>query len=221
VNRRQVEFIRGVLRVLIMKKGKTVRGWGLRTGRALAAIAALCGLCLSGVALAAGSGDDVNGAFLIGLFNQACVPYRGNTDKISEFAFEHHFLPITNPAALDVFVGPGEHGKAWQVPSPTHQHFALSIRGTTEACVVWAQTADAAFVESAFVKEIESIAKPGIEVKKRGEETADTPVGKAKSISYLVWPSDSKKGIEFTLTTSERAGGPFQASIQMAKIVIE
>ena len=170
---------------------------------------------------AAAATDDTNGAFLIGLFNQACVPNRGNTDKIHAFAFEHHFTPIANPAALEIFVGPGDKGMAWQVPSPTHQHFALSIRGTTEACVVWAQTADPAFVEAAFVKEVEAIAKPGIEIKKNPDESTDTPVGLAKTVSYLIWASDTKKGFAFTLTTAERSGGPFQASIQIAKVAIE
>jgi len=196
-------------------------GWFLRCGQALPALLALGGFLVSTGALAADTGEDVNGAFLIGLFNQACVPNRGNVDKIKEFAFTHHFLPITNPEALAVFAGPGEYGKAWQVPSPTHQHFALSIRGTTEACAVWAQTADAAVVSGAFVKEIEAIAKPGLEVKKQSEETAETQFGKATTISYLVWASDSKKGFDFTLTTTERAGGDFQASIQMAKVKLE
>jgi len=167
------------------------------------------------------AGEDTNGAFLIGLFNQACLPNRGNAEKVHAFAEGHQFAPIHNPAALDVFVGPGDKGMAWQVPSPTHQHFALSIRGTTEACVVWAQTADAAFVEAAFVKEVEAIAKPGIEIRKNPEETADTPVGKAKTITYLVLTADTKKGFAFSLTTAERAGGPFQASIQIAKVAAE
>ena len=125
-------------------------------GAALA-VSALCGF-LSFAAAPARAEDptaDTNGAFLIGLFNQACVPNRGNPDKIHAWAFDHHLVPITNPQALEIFVGPGEHGIAWQVPSETHQHFALSIRGTTEACVVWAQTANPVFVETAFIKEVE------------------------------------------------------------------
>jgi hypothetical protein len=194
---------------------------GLR-GAALA-VSALCGF-LSFAAAPARAEDptaDTNGAFLIGLFNQACVPNRGNPDKIHAWAFDHHLVPITNPQALEIFVGPGEHGIAWQVPSETHQHFALSIRGTTEACVVWAQTANPVFVETAFIKEVESTAGNGTEVKKNGEETADTPVGLAKTISYLVWDTATKKGFEFTMTTAEHAGGPFQASIQIAKVTVE
>ena len=66
-----------------------------------------------------------------------------------------------------------------------------------------------------------STAGNGTEVKKNGEETADTPVGLAKTISYLVWDTATKKGFGFTMTTAEHAGGPFQASIQIAKVTVE
>jgi hypothetical protein len=56
---------------------------------------------------------------------------------------------MTNPAALEVFVGKGGKGAAWEVPAKLG-NFALSIRGTTEACAVWARGADPEAVQSLF-----------------------------------------------------------------------
>jgi hypothetical protein len=101
------------------------------------------------VALPAAAEDDAATTFLVKLFNNACVPNMGRADQIRKWAEDRHLAAIDNPTALRVFVGAGGKGAAWALPSPAGS-FALSIRGTTEACAVWARNADLAAVEKDF-----------------------------------------------------------------------
>src|SRR5262249_39406060 len=64
---------------------------------------------------------------------------------------------------LNVFVGAGRNGAAWTVPSSVGS-FALSIRGSTEACAVWAKAAGPGDVEALFRKIVEGAAGPGVDV---------------------------------------------------------
>jgi hypothetical protein len=79
--------------------------------------------------------DKPNANFALRLFIDACVPNMGQPDKTRAWAAERHLQEVSAPAALEVFVGAGTKGSAWAVPSSLGS-FALSIRGTTEACAV-------------------------------------------------------------------------------------
>ena len=94
--------------------------------------------------------EDAKANTVLRLFIDACIPGMGQPDKVRAWATEQHLQEVTAPAALGVFVGAGTKGAAWAVPSPTGD-FVLSIRGTTEACAVWARAADPGEVAAGFM----------------------------------------------------------------------
>jgi hypothetical protein len=159
--------------------------------------------------------DDPKSDAVVHLFLEVCVPSMGQPDKVRAWATEHQLMEVTAPAALGVFVGPGTKGNAWAVPSPVGS-FALSIRGTSEACAVWARAADPNDVAALFKKMMEGIGRPGLDVGVESDTTTSTPVGEARSLVYHAWPVSGRSGYAFTLLTAERPGGAFQASIQVA-----
>jgi hypothetical protein len=159
---------------------------------------------------------DPGAIIVVKIYTEVCVPNMGKPDQVKAWAAEKHLPPITSEAALGVFVGAGEHGGAWAVPSNAG-NFTLSIRGTTEACAVWARTADPADVEATFKKLIEGIARPGIEISKIQDKTVPTPIGQTRSLVYLVKTPASPTGFVFTMVTTEHPGSAFQASLQIAK----
>lgn len=160
--------------------------------------------------------DDPNANFVMRLFIDACVANMGQPDKTRAWAAERHLQEVSSPAALEVFVGSGAKGSAWAVPSPLGS-FALSIRGTTEACAVWARTADPTEVSAGFKQLIEGVKRPGLDVGTDSDTSASTPAGLARSLVVHVWPASGPAGFAFTMLTAEHAGGPFQASMQMAR----
>jgi hypothetical protein len=87
---------------------------------------------------ASAAGADPAANVLVKLFMDVCIPDVGQPQKVRAWAEEHHLQEVTSQIALDLFVGPGGKGVAWTVPS-TIGSFALSIRGKTEACAVWAR----------------------------------------------------------------------------------
>jgi hypothetical protein len=95
----------------------------------------------------------------------------------------------------------------------TSGNFALSLRGETQSCAVYARTADPEEVEANFKQIVEGVRRPGIEVSIVGDTTEDTPSGKAHSLAYAVRPPQSEIGFSFVMLTVDRPGGPFQASI--------
>jgi len=159
--------------------------------------------------------DDPKANTVLHLFLDACIPNMGQPDKIRAWAEGQHLQEISAPTALGLFVGAGTKGAAWAVPSPLGS-FALSIRGTTEACAVWARAADPDDVAAGFKRLMEGISRPGLDVGIDSDTTAPTPAGQVHSIVYHVWPSSGKSGYAFTLLTAEHPGGAFQASIQVA-----
>jgi hypothetical protein len=161
-------------------------------------------------------GADPAAAIFTKIFIEACVPNMGRADLVRSWITGKRLLPITSEAALDVFVGPGERGGAWAIPSK-EGNFAISIRGVTEACAIWAMAANSADVYELFKKLIDGVRRPGIEVTKIEDKIVSTPVGKARSVAYLVRKPDSPAGFVFTMLTAERSGGAFQASLQVAK----
>jgi len=154
--------------------------------------------------------------FLVRLFAEVCVPNMGQPSKVRDWANQKRLPSVSNPAALQVFVGKGDKGEDWFVPSKTG-NFALSIRGTTEACAVWASEADPAESDALFRKIIEGVKRPDLAVMILDEKKVPTPVGEARSLVYGVRPTAGQGGFTFTLLTSEKPGGVFQASMQAAR----
>jgi hypothetical protein len=164
---------------------------------------------------------DTNANVLIQLFNSACVQNMGHPDDTRRWAADNHLTALTHPDALKLFVGDNPVGKgaAWNVPSATASRLALSLRGMTEACTVYAEQADAGALEKMFLQEIIQTTRPGIEVRKDSEKIEHTRVGTAKQLVYIVTKTGlADKGYEFILTTAEHPGGPYQASIQVAPV---
>jgi hypothetical protein len=161
------------------------------------------------------AGDD-RAAYLVKLFIEACVPNMGNPDGVRAWAVDKHLGQISEAAALAIFVGPGNHGAAWAIPTQ-YGKFALSIRGTTQACAVYAHAADPTEVETDFKTIVESVKQPGIRLRVDKDATTDGPAGRARALAYNMIAPGAPSGYEFIMLTAERAGGAFQASIQVAK----
>jgi hypothetical protein len=159
---------------------------------------------------------DPAAEFLTKLFITACVPNLGQPAKVREWAQGHQLAEIQNPVALGLFVGPGDTGAAWALPS-AQGSFALSIRGKTQACAVWARAADPKETLALFRKLIEGVKRPGIEITVDKDTVTPTPVGDAHALVYNVTAPNAPTSIEFTLLTAERTGGAFQASMQAAQ----
>jgi hypothetical protein len=158
---------------------------------------------------------DPAAQFLTKLFRTVCLPSLGQTIKVREWAQERHLQEIQNPTALNVFVGSGDKGGAWAVPA-AEGSFALSIRGATQACAVWARAADPGEVQVLFKQTIEGFKQPGIEVTTYQDIVTPSPSGEAHALVYNV-TAPTPISLVFTLLTAERTGGPFQASMQAAK----
>jgi hypothetical protein len=159
---------------------------------------------------------DPAAQFLVKLFATVCIPNLGQPTKVREWAQERHLGEIQNPLALHAFVGSGDKGAAWAIPV-AEGNFALSIRGTTQACAVWAQAADPGEVLVLFKQIIEGVGRPGIEITVDKDTVSPSPVGEARILVYNVGAPGAPTSFEFTLLTAERRGGAFQASIQAAQ----
>jgi len=120
--------------------------------------------------------------------------------------------PAPGPAAASA-VQPA----AWSVPGPGPQWFALSLRGALGACAVWAQQADPQQVMSGFLKGVADPVNPDVTVRKVGEKTSTTEFGTLTMMLYLI-ERKATGGFLFTVLTSERPGGAFQASLQVAPV---
>jgi hypothetical protein len=153
--------------------------------------------------------------FVVKLFMDVCIPNIGQPANVRTWAEQHHLLVMTNPAALEVFLGKGDKGAAWEVPAKLG-NFALSIRGTTEACAVWARGADPEAVQSLFKAIIEGVKRPGIDVNTEQDTRVPSQFGSAHALVYSITGPSRPNGFLFTLLTAERAGAGFQVSLQSA-----
>ena len=151
---------------------------------------------------------------LVRLFMDACIPASGYPAPVFAWARAQNLERFTDEAALDAFVGPGGKGAAWQVPLPTG-HFALAVRGTTQACAVFAEKADPSLVETDFDKILGNIRSLGTEVRKDQDTMEPTPLGQAHALVYHIAGAGEQGGLELTMLTSQKPGGAFQASLQM------
>lgn len=153
--------------------------------------------------------------FVVKLFTDVCIPNIGQPANVRAWAEQHHLPSITNPTALEIFVGRGDKGAAWEVPA-NFGNFALSIRGTTEACAVWARSADPEVVQSLFKTIVEGVKRPGIDVNIEQDTRVPSQFGSAHALVYSIVGPSRPTTFLFTLLTAERSGGGFQASLQSA-----
>jgi hypothetical protein len=161
--------------------------------------------------------DDAPATFMTRLFVDACLANVGKPEKVRAWALKKKLTEISTPSALGVFVGPGNGGAAWAIPT-SFGSFALSIRGSSHACAVWARTADPREVEANFKKILDGVARPGLVVKIVKDENVQGPIGQIRTLIYSVSSAgDDEHGGLYTLQTSEKAGGAYQATLQAAK----
>ena len=177
----------------------------------------LISLLVVGVTSTTAVAEDASASFVTQLFMNVCIPNAGQAEKIRAWALEKKLVAVTAPSALDVFVGAGDGGAAWAVPT-SFGSFALSIRGKTHACAAWARAADPAEVEGNFRKILEGAARPGLVVKVIKDENAPGPTGVMHTLIYAVSNAGNEgRGYLYTLQTAEKTGGAFQATLQATR----
>jgi hypothetical protein len=177
----------------------------------------LTSLLVVGITSTTAVADDASASFVTRLFINVCVPNVGQAENVRAWALEKKLAEVTSPSALEVFVGAGDGGAAWAVPT-SFGSFALSIRGRTHACATWARTADPVEVEGNFRKILEKVARPGLVVKVVKDANAAGPTGVIHTLVYAVSNAgDEGRGYLYTLQTAEKTGGAFQATLQAAK----
>ena len=183
---------------------------GLRAVLGLALALGACAVPLPAVA------EDAAANFLVRLYIDACVTNTPAPERVRDFAASHGLKEIESREALGVFVGEGGAGSAWNVPSAVG-NFALSLRGRTQGCTVWALSADPAAVESLFRALLAGVARPGLSVTLLKDTTDPTPFGNRHTLAYGVSPAgESERGLAYLMQTVERPGGGFQAWLEAA-----
>jgi hypothetical protein len=161
--------------------------------------------------------DDASANFLTRLYMTVCIPNVGQPENVRAWAADKHLQPVTNEVALNVFVGPGDNGGAWAVPA-AFGSFALSLRGKSQACAVWARTASPSEVEEHFKTILENAARPGVDVALVKDSRDATPVGSVHTLVYSVTGTDKRVGgFLYSMQVMDRPGGAFQASMQAAR----
>lgn len=162
---------------------------------------------------------DPNANALVRHFGAACVGRVGSPDQVREWAAKSSLPPITNPEMLRSFVGDGGKGAAWELPSPTDKHFALAIRGASEACAVYAEAADPQEVERLFRKLIEGVKRPGLVVLTERDEAVPTKTGSGREITFFITNEEGKRGHIYSLIAADRTGALFGGAPLQAQIL--
>jgi hypothetical protein len=212
--------------LVVATKGKSGMRW-----MALAVAAAL------GIVGNAARADDAIGDAtrqFAKLFSDVCMAKFGHLDAVQDWAAAQHLAPVLDPAALAVFAGrpnmdgtmhsfagggiPGS-GMAWAVPGGAPGHFVLATRDDPESCIVWAQQADPAAVETAYRKAVADATTPGAEVKLIQDKTAAIPDGHVHILVYRVWSGSALTSIALVMAAVSRSGGPFQAMLETQRVI--
>lgn len=152
---------------------------------------------------------------VVRLFMDVCLPNMGRPSNVRAWAVQHQLAKVTNPAVLAVFVGSGDKGAAWAIPGDPVSFF-LSIRGTSEACAVWARSANPDDVQTSFKKIVEGVKRPGVEVKIEQDTRSASQFGEIHALSYSMVGMNQPSGFLLTLVTAERPGAGYQISMQAA-----
>ncbi len=156
------------------------------------------------------------------LFSASCLRLLAIPQDVRIWASKMQLSAITDPAQLNTFVGPGKNGVAWDFPRTFGGKYSLSIRGTSQACAVWAESGDPQIAEELFRKVVSGAATTGAVVTTDDDQSFSTADGKGRILIMSV-TSKNGAGYQFTLMTGERpgaffAGAPVQLSMQMLQI---
>jgi hypothetical protein len=178
--------------------------------------------------------EDAAAQYTLALFDQACMQNFGNLDRVRVWALDRDLAPISNPLALQIFLGNRvsavthersvagggvlNMGQAWAVPAPSG-HFVLSTRYDPESCIVWAQAANAGEVEAGFKGIVDGARKPGVQVTVDQDKTIDVPDASVHVQVIRVWTGQPDTAFALALASVNRSGGPFQAMIQTQRLI--
>lgn len=160
---------------------------------------------------------DPAAEFLLRLFNNACLPNIAHTERVRAWAADHHLSEVQNPAALSIYVGAGDGGGLWAVPSSAGT-FALSVRTETKACAVWAGAADPNEVSAGVKTMMDQLKRSGDSVSVIRDSTADMEFGRRHGLMYLVTAAGAPNSVALTMITNERPGGAYQATLQVGAV---
>jgi len=173
---------------------------------------------------AAAMAEDYNAELAYRLFTATCMRRLGKPEQIRAWAQEARLPPITEPNALNTFVGttPGAKGAAWSLPSPNGRKFTLSIRAGTQACTLWAEAGDPETAEGLFRGLVDAAARPGMTASVDEDMSFTTASGKARLLTMSVTDSDGE-GYQFTFRAGDRpgtffSGAPVQLSMQIDRL---
>ena len=150
------------------------------------------------------------------LFMDGCLNNLGRPDATKAWAKAAGLQDITSTPFLKLFVGDGDKGGAWAFVTDAG-HFAVSIRGTSQGCVAWAQAANPAETRANFQRLMEGVPRSGLTVTKVEDSGKETSFGQFRNLTYRVMPNQGSIGEEFILLTADRSGGPFQISIEAVR----
>jgi hypothetical protein len=185
----------------------------VRAGHAIAFAAMLV------MAAQPANAEDARADFMTQMFVNACLPHLGDSAGVRAWAEGQHLPQIESPSALDIFVGPGGQGAAWAVHNTTG-NFALSIRGKTHGCTVWAQSVEPEQVEADFKSMLAAVqaAAPGADLRTDKDTTDQSKAGAVHSLAYNLQSSSpgASRSFEFMMQTAEHENAAFQASIEVA-----
>lgn len=153
--------------------------------------------------------------FVLHLFTDACLPNTGNPAGVRAFAEQRRLTPVSEQRWLDMFVGPGD-GAAW-ILSAQGYRFALSIRGLSHACAVWAPKANPEDVESGFRALVGIVGRAAnAEPQNIKDETTATPAGRVHTLVIGITRPGANGALVFTLLGAENSNQAFQVSLQEA-----
>lgn len=158
------------------------------------------------------SAGDASAAFLANLFVEACVPHLGQPDQVREWALSRGLKRIEEAKGRAAVVGSGGKGEAWSVPSADGS-FALSLRGETGSCAVWAQKTAAADALSLFQTLVESVAGAGVDLHVERDEAG---AGR-RLLTYEAEAPGAGAVFEFTLLTLDRPDALYQAMMEAGR----
>jgi hypothetical protein len=178
--------------------------------------------------------DDPAAQYSLALFDQACLQNFGHLDRVHDWAQSRNLAPIVNPLALEIYLGSrpasvtNEHaiagggvvnlGRAWAIPEPSGR-FVLSTRYDPESCIAWAQVADPAQVEAGFERLVERSSRPGVRVTVEQDKRVEVPSASVHLQVVRFWAGGPETSFALALATVNRPGGPFQAMIQIQRVI--
>ena len=144
------------------------------------------------------------------LFTEVCTRNLGHPEGVTAWARDHHLAVIVDPQATAIY---GEGGSSWNVGLPSGS-FVLALRSSTHACAVFGDKLDAGAVETAVQKMVDELKAAGSQVSVLKDDQAQTNLGRRHGVVYSIGNGRSRS-LLLNVITNERAGGAYQATIQV------